>query len=429
MSKTESPMVTTDPMTAETRIFGPREEVAPNVFMFPAFVNTYAFRCEAGLLLVDPGLAMGSTAVQEGVREWSDAPVVTAVYTHGHFDHAFGMRAFLEAGDTPQIIAQENCKNRFERYRLTNGWNQNINARQFGTGLKWPDQFDWPTLTFRDSLTQRLGDVEVQFRAAKGETDDACYIWIPEKRYLFTGDLVIWAMPNCGNPQKVQRYPVEWADALEEMAGLGAEWLFPGHGLVVHGEEAIRVMLTETAAFLRDLASQVLERMNRGELPDEIFHAVEPDPELSTRPFLNANYDHPKFIVRNLTRLWGGWWNGNPADLLPAPPDEQAREISKAAGGTENLVARGRELLDAGNVRMAAHIAEWVVRAEPDSELGLALRRDVYEKRLGQEKSLMVQGIFREAMNQAKKALGEEPVDLDFGKFLKRAFQSKKDTG
>jgi glyoxylase-like metal-dependent hydrolase (beta-lactamase superfamily II) len=101
---------------------------------------------------------------------------------------------------------------------------------------------------------------------------------------LFTGDLIIWQAPNCGNPQKVQRYPEDWADALDAMAGLDAEWLFPGHGLVIHGAAAIRTVLTESARYLRVIVDQVRARMNDGQTPEEIFHAVEPDAELS-KPF------------------------------------------------------------------------------------------------------------------------------------------------
>ena len=43
-------------------------------------------------------------------------------------------------------------------------------------------------------------------------------------------------------------------------------------------------------------------RLNRGEAPDDIFHAVSSDPELASRPYLLELYDHPKFIVRNLIR-------------------------------------------------------------------------------------------------------------------------------
>ncbi len=411
MTATVSPMVTSDPRNAKLQTYAAPHEAAPEVLMHAAFVNTYALRTPAGLLLVDPGLTMTSQSVHSAVRAWSEAPLHTAVYTHGHADHAFGLRAFLDAGERPHIIAQENCPTRFQRYRLTHGLNAHINQRQFSTPQPmFPNQFDWPTLTFQDSLVQKLGDLEVRYSAAKGETDDHCYVWIPERSYLFTGDLIIWVSPNCGNPQKVQRYPVEWAEALERMAGLDAEWLFPGHGLVVHGKEAVRMVLTDTARYLRVIIDQVLTRLNAGQTPEEILHAVEPDAELSTRAYLQPRYDHPKFIVRNLLRLWGGWWNGNAADLLPATWEAQAQEIATLAGGVAALVERGRALLTQGDVVMAAHVAEWATRAAPTDRAAQMLKRDVYEKRLADAQALMAQGIFRAAMNEARQALGEEPT-------------------
>src|SRR5215831_17566472 len=173
------------------------------------------------------------------------------------------------------------------------------------------------------------------------------------------------------------------------MAGLDAEWLFPGHGLMVHGRDAVRTLLTETARYLRVIIDQVLTRMNAGQTPETIFHAVEPDPELSTRPYLQARYDHPRFIVRNLLRQWGGWWNGNPADLLPATWEAQAREIATLAGGVAAVVARARVLLDQGDTVLASHLAEWATRAEPADRNTQALKRDVYARRMTEAESFM----------------------------------------
>ena len=302
-------MLTDDPLHATPQFRGPPVEVAPDVFMHPLFVNVYAMKTPVGLLLVDPGTKPGGPAVHAAIRGWSRDPLHTVVYTHGHLDHAFGLKPFLAEGVSPHIVAQENCPERFKRYTLTHGYNEIINRRQFGDNrINFPNEFDWPTLTFRDSLVQRMGDLELRYAAAKGETDDHCYVWLPQKGYLFCGDLIVWRSPNCGNPQKVQRYPVEWAEALEKMAALDAEWLFPGHGLVVRGKDAVRRVLTETAQYLRHIIDQVLPRLNAGESPDDIFHAVNSDPELASRPYLLEQYDHPKFIVRNLIRRWGGWW-------------------------------------------------------------------------------------------------------------------------
>lgn len=68
---------------------------------------------------------------------------------------------------------------------------------------------------------------------------------------LCCGDLFIWASPNAGNPQKVQRYPREWAEALRRMATLGVEYLLPGHGMPVIGADRIRQALGDTAGLPR----------------------------------------------------------------------------------------------------------------------------------------------------------------------------------
>jgi glyoxylase-like metal-dependent hydrolase (beta-lactamase superfamily II) len=406
-----SKMVTTDLSTAQPRFFGEPGELAEDLFMHPVFVNTYALRTPTGLLLIDPGFGPGAQQVHQTVRAWSDAPLDTAVYTHGHVDHAFGLREFLEAGERPRIVAQERCPERFHRYRLMHGFNARINQRQFSLPVPaFPNRFDWPTLLVRDRLVQRFGDIDVHYTAAKGETDDHLWVWVPARRYLFTGDLIIWQAPNCGNPQKVQRYPLEWAEALEAMAGLDAELLCPGHGLVVRGRDAVRTILTDTARYLRSLVDQVRDRMNAGETQEEIVNEVEPDAELAKRTFLQPTYDHPKFIVRNLLRLWGGWWNGNAADLLPSPSAAQAAEIARLAGGVSSVIARGQALLDAGDSVLAAHLAEWATRAAPADRAAQALKRDVYEQRLSEERSLMARGIYRAAMNDARRALGEEPA-------------------
>src|SRR4029077_18641650 len=141
--------------------------------------------------------------------------------------------------------------------------NARINQRQFSLPQPmFPAHFVWPTLTFHDRLVQRIGDTEVQYVAAKGETDDACCVWLPQQRYLFCGDLIIWQAPNCGNPQKVQRYPAEWAEALDSMAGVGAEGVLSVHGVVIEGRDAVRTVLVDTARYLRVIIDQVIERMN-----------------------------------------------------------------------------------------------------------------------------------------------------------------------
>jgi alkyl sulfatase BDS1-like metallo-beta-lactamase superfamily hydrolase len=49
-------------------------------------------------------------------------------------------------------------------------------------------------------------------------------------------------------------------------------------------------------------------------------------------PYLQPSYDEPEFIVRNIWRLYGGWWDGNPAKLKPPKQSDLAKEIANLAG-------------------------------------------------------------------------------------------------
>ena len=391
-------MLTTDPRQSEPRFYGTPMEIVPDVFMHPVFVNTYAVRTPSGLLLIDPGLAGRAAKVHAAIRAWSSAPVHTVVHTHGHADHAFGWRRFSPPASgrrswrKPTVRGASNATapctaGTPASISASSAWRSRA-SRRTSTGRRCSSTTSGP----RPSVTSRSTR-----RRLAGRPTTVSSSGSRRAAMCFAAILVIWQAPNCGNPQKVQRYPVEWATALERMAALDAECLFPGHGLVVRGHAAVRTLLLDTAAYLRDLIEQVRTRMNAGETPETIIHAVTPDPELAALPYLRATYDHPAFIVRNLLRAWGGWWDGNAANLLPASSQMQAAEIARLAGGVAPIVMRGRTLLDTGASALAAHLAEWATRADPTDRAAQTLKRDVYARRLAEEPALMAQGIFRAA--------------------------------
>ncbi len=208
------------------------------------------------------------------------APVHTLVYTHGHVDHVGGAHAIVadaaDRGDPrPDIVAHEAVPARFRRYDLTNGYNAVINQRQFarsglvqGVDADRPPMFprNWvqPSITYADRLQLKVGDLDIELRHGLGETDDHTWAWIPEHKAVCVGDFVIWAFPNAGNPQKVQRYPLEWAQVLREMQALEPELLLPAHGLPVGGRERVHRLLDDSATALESLVDQTLSLMNEG---------------------------------------------------------------------------------------------------------------------------------------------------------------------
>jgi alkyl sulfatase BDS1-like metallo-beta-lactamase superfamily hydrolase len=372
-------------------------ELGDGVAFVESFANVTALVDGDRLLMVDAGGVFHATQVHAAVRSWTTAPLETAVYTHGHVDHVFSVPLF-EAEDrmpAPRVLAHHRVVDRFDRYRLTHGYNGVINQRQFRLGAPlFPDAFRYPDETYHDGRDVSVGNLGVELHHDRGETDDHTWAWVPDRRLLCTGDLFIWVSPNCGNPQKAQRYPAEWAAALRTMAGLGAELLLPGHGLPIAGNDAITRVLTTTAEYLESLVDQTLALMNSGGRLDDIVHTVTAPAHLDGLPWLHPFYDEPEFIVHNLWRLYGGWYDGNPAHLKPAPDAALAAELAGLAGGANVLAERAAALADAGDLRLAGHLAELAAQAAPDDPGVHRVRARVFGARVDAEPSLMAKGIF-----------------------------------
>src|SRR5580658_3930374 len=333
------------------RHMGGLAEICDGVAFVPAFANVTAVATEDGLVLVDTGSALAARAIHEDLRRWTSQRLNTAIYSHGHIDHVFGVPVWeAEASEqgwpAPEVIAHEALPLRFDRYLMTLGYNEIINQRQFGApGLRWPAEYRYPDQTYRDELTVTVGGTTLALRHEKGETDDHTVTWLADRKVLCCGDLFIWASPNAGNPQKVQRYPREWADALRRMVALEAEFLLPGHGFPVIGADRVRQALTDTADLLDSLVDQTLAVMNEGGRLDDAIHTVRPPAALEARPYLRPVYDEPEFIVHTVWRQYGGWWDGNPATLKPAPESALAAELATLVGGPGALADRALELL------------------------------------------------------------------------------------
>jgi alkyl sulfatase BDS1-like metallo-beta-lactamase superfamily hydrolase len=407
------------------RVTNELSELAEGLAIVESFSHSIAWDSGDGLVCFDASGAFTGDAVRDGLRSWRPTRVSHLVYTHGHADHVGGSPSF--ADDDPQVWGHENVARRLERYDLTSGWNLAINARQFGgiggglqltvgegsdTGAGEVDvsrarRFLSPatlrpehTFDLRHDLA--VAGETIELRHARGETDDHLWAWFPDRKWVVTGDFVIWNFPNAGNPQKVQRWPIEWAAALRDMAARQPELLLPAHGLPIAGRERIARVLDDIATALEDLVREVIAMMNAGETLDSIIHTVRVPDDTLAKPYLRPLYDEPEFVVRNVYRQFGGWWDGAPSRLKPSPDAHLAATLADLAGGADVLARRAEQAAADGDARLACHLADLAGWAAPDDPGIHAARAEIYLSRRIAERSLMSKGIFLSAARQSQ---------------------------
>ena len=358
------------------------------------------------------------------LKGWRADRISHLVYTHGHADHVGGSTLLRRAID-PTVVGHQNVAARLDRYDYTNNWNLIINARQFGgipgelnlsigeaEGGARVDVADarrfLPRTTLRPSETFELdhdmhvGDTHIELHHARGETDDHLWAWLPERKWIMAGDFVIWNFPNAGNPQKVQRYPVEWAAALREMIAAGPELLRAGARAADRRRERIATVLDDIATALENLVADVIAMMNEGATLDTIIHTVSVPAETLAKPYLRPLYDEPEFVIRNIWRQFGGWWDGAASRLKPSPDADVATAIAELCGGADVLMRRAQQAVADNDLRLACHLADLAGWAAPDDPAIHAARAEVYIERRKAEPSLMSKGIFMAAARESQ---------------------------
>jgi alkyl sulfatase BDS1-like metallo-beta-lactamase superfamily hydrolase len=174
------------------------------------------------------------------------------------------------------------------------------------------------------------------------------------------------------------------------------------------GRARVSQALDDTAEWLETLERETVARMNAGATLDAILAEVQPPARLTDRPYLQAVYDEPEYVIRNVWRLYGGWWDGVASHLKPAREAQIGAEVARLAGGVAPLVARALELAGAGELALAGHVIDWAVAAAPGDRAAHAARAEIYETRAQAAAALMTRGIFtaaaRESAERAKPA-------------------------
>ncbi len=338
-----------------------------------------------GVVLID---TIARVSVAKEIFKRIKGTIKYIIYTHGHGDHVGGAAAYLK--DNPEIIASKYLPDRLDKYKMLAPHRAHITAVQFNVPeiVRTPE-FVYPTKTFLGDMTLKLGDKTFELHSVRAETDDAVWVYVPELKAAFIGDLIIAGLPNIGNPWKPTRFALDWAKALKDVRALNPEHVFcNGAGYYYKGEKALKILDYNIEA-IYSLHDQVVEHINKGTHITEMIHEIKLPDHLANNPYLRPLYSRPEFFVFNVYRWYHGYFDDNPAHLLPRPENEVMGELYKLIGDSEIILKRAKELSDQDQAQLALEILDVPIQADPENIEARKLRIELLKNLVAEDYCLM----------------------------------------
>jgi len=337
------------------------------------------------------GLVLIDTLVHKRAAEKTmakiDGQIKYIIYTHGHVDHVGGTLAFMK--DNPEIIANRYLADRLDNYKMLYRHRARMSAQQWNIPdrpeltLKVFEGYVYPTRDILEDYTFKLGDKTFELHTARAETDDVCWVWVPEIRSAFIGDLMIGSFPNIGNPWKPTRFALDWAKELEKVRALNPEHVFCNGAGLVYQRQAALDALDANIEVIRSLHDQVVALINADMHISDMIYAVKIPEHLADSPYLQSAYSRVEFFVYNVHRWYHGYFDGNPAHLLPRPEGEVNTELLGLIG-QDKLMSKAEELLEQSKAQLALQVLDVLISADPDNLEARKMRIQILET-LGQE--------------------------------------------
>lgn len=388
-------------------------EVIPGIYQVRGFdLSDITFvRGKTGWIVVDP-LVSAETAraawelFQEHVGQ--SLPVSAVIYSHTHADHWGGVRGVVDEADVrsgkiPLIapidfmdhtisenVYAGNAMNRrlFYQYGLLlpasphgyvgQGLGQAVSAGSIG--LIAPNRYVEKAIEEFD-----VDGVTMIFQNTPNtEAPREMNTYIPGMKALWMAENVIASLHNIytlrGAPV---RDPLNWSKYIAEALhrfGVEAEVMFASHHWPRWGNSRIKEVLRAQRDLYAHMNNQVLHLANQGVTINEIHNVYEVPKSLQEQWHCRGYHGSPEHNSRGVVQRYLGFWDCNPATLIPARQSESARLFVDMMGGAAKILGRGRELHDQGKYLLAQEILNKLVQAEPQNQTAKDLLADVFEQ-------------------------------------------------
>ncbi|MBJ7499145.1 MAG: MBL fold metallo-hydrolase [Sphingopyxis sp.] len=371
-------------------------------------------RGKTGWIVVDPLLSEEAAAASwklfaDTVEAKSGKrPIKAVIFSHSHSDHFGGVggivtpeqakaekirviapHGFSEEATSENVLAGGAMGRRAlymfgailppgERGQVDTGLGPKLSSGTIG--------YMEPTETLSDKGGELTIDGLVfEFLDAGGtEAPSEFVFYIPAYKALHTTEVVTHTLHNVLTLRGAQvRDALRWSKVIDAMLlkwGGKAEVAMASHHWPTWGAGEVTSLLANQRDAYRYVHDRTLFLANRGatlhELADQTAEAPVQAGDFSTRGYYGTlNHD-----MKATYQRYFGWWDGNPANFNPLPPEQSAPKYVALAGGADKLLAAGRAALEAGDYRWAAELLNKLVFAQPDNKEARAALASAYDQ-------------------------------------------------
>ncbi|MBK8199351.1 MAG: MBL fold metallo-hydrolase [Acidobacteria bacterium] len=389
---------------------------------------------ETGYVIVDPLTSMETAAAAMSlVREHlGDKPVKAVIYTHSHGDHFGGVKGVISEADVAagkvQVIAPDGFMEHAVSENLIAGPAMTRRANyQFGTRLQpgpagqggagigtgLPSgtfSLIAPTHTVKETGEKLVIDgIEIEFQVTPGtEAPAEMNFYLPHLRALCLAENANATMHNVLPPRgALVRDSKAWADYLTQaihLYGDNTDVMFVSHGWPRWGHDEVLAFMASHRDAYKYLHDQSVRLMNKGYTAEEIAEVIALPDSLSAKWYNHGYYGTMAHNSKAVYQRYLGWYDANPANLNPWPPEELARRYVAAMGGAAKALRLAEEAYEGGDYRWAAEVTKQIVFSDAANEDARELMAQAFEQMGYQAEGSLWRNMYLTGAAEARKA-------------------------
>jgi len=386
--------------------------------------NITFIKGNTGWIIFDPLTAKetAAAALKFINEKLGERPVTGVVYSHSHADHFGGVRGVVDEADVSSgkvpVIApvgfmdhavSENVyagnamtRRMFYQYGVLlprspfGHVDQSIgkNTAAGNLGLIPPS-----VIVEKDFEEMTVDGIKMVFQNTPGtEAPAEMNTYFPDMKAFWAAENITGTVHNIYTLRgALVRDALKWSKEINNALyrfGTEAEVMFASHSWPRWGNDRIQEVMRTQRDIYANLNNEVLHLANQGVTINEIHNVYHPPKSLQNNWAAHSYHGSEEHNSRAVINRYLGYWDANPATLIPLSPRDSAPLYVEMMGGAEKIIAKGKELYAQGKYRHAQEILNKLVYAEPGNQTAKDLLADVFEQIGYQKESPSVRNSF-----------------------------------